>query len=64
MNFPLKHLPERTTGKRDFGLTMMMDKGLSLKVAGHFIESSAPYTDLVKFAVGTAVISRDLQENV
>ena len=28
MNFPLKHIPERTSGIRDFGLTMMMDKGM------------------------------------
>ena len=64
MNFPLKHVPERTTGKRDYGLTMMMDKGLSLKESEHFIESSAPYTDLVKFGFGTALITRDLKEKV
>jgi phosphosulfolactate synthase len=43
---------------------MMMDKGLSLKEAEHFIESSAPYTDLVKFGFGTALITRDLKEKV
>ena len=64
MNFPLTHIPERTSGKRDFGLTMMMDKGLSLKESEHFIESSAPYTDLVKFGFGTALITRDLKEKV
>ena len=64
MNFPLKHIPQRTTGKRDFGLTMMMDKGLSLKESEHFIDSSAPYTDLVKFGFGTALITRDLKEKV
>ena len=64
MNFPLTHIPERTSGKRDFGLTMMMDKGLSLKESEHFIESSAPYTDLAKFGFGTALITRDLKEKV
>ena len=64
MNFPITHVPERTTGKRDSGLTMMMDKGLSLKESEHFIESSAPYTDLVKFGFGTALITRDLKEKV
>ena len=64
MNFPLKHLPERTTGVRDFGLTMMMDNGLSLKESENFIESSAPFTDLVKFGFGTALIARDLKEKV
>ena len=59
MNFEIDHIPERTSGERDYGLTMMMDKGLSLKEAEHFIESSAPYTDLVKFGFGTALITRD-----
>ncbi len=41
-----------------------MDKGLSLKEAEHFIDSSAPYADLVKFGFGTALIARDLKEKV
>jgi len=64
MNFKINHIPERTSGERNYGLTMMMDKGLSLKEAEHFIESSAPYTDLVKFGFGTALITRDLKEKV
>ena len=64
MNFPLSHIPERTSGERDYGLTMMMDKGLSLKEAGNFIESSTPFTDLVKFGFGTALITQDLKEKV
>jgi len=64
MNFPLTHVPERTSGKREFGLTMMMDKGLSLKEAEHFIDSSAHFTDLVKFGFGTALITRNLKEKV
>jgi phosphosulfolactate synthase len=64
MNFYIDHIPERTSGDRDYGLTMMMDKGLSLKEAEHFIDSSAPFTDLVKFAFGTALIARDLKEKV
>lgn len=64
MNFNLSHIPERTAGNRDYGLTMMMDKGLSLKEAEHFVDSSAPYTDLVKFGFGTALITRDLKEKV
>ncbi len=64
MNFNINHIPERTSGERAYGLTMMMDKGLSLKEAEHFIESSAPYTDLVKFGFGTALITRNLKEKV
>jgi len=64
MNFDISHIPERTTGNRDFGLTMMMDKGLSLKESEHFVDSSAPFTDLVKFGFGTALITQDLKEKV
>lgn len=64
MNFKINHIPERTSGKRENGLTMMMDKGLSLAESGFFIDSSAPYTDLVKFGFGTALITRDLKEKV
>lgn len=64
MNFSIKHIPARTSGERDYGLTMMMDKGLSLKEAEHFIQSSAPFTDLVKFGFGTALITRDLKQKV
>lgn len=64
MNFPIDHIPERTSGERSYGLTMMMDKGLSLKEAEHFIDSSAPYTDLVKFGFGTALITTELKEKV
>lgn len=64
MNFPLTHIPERTSGERDYGLTMMMDKGLSLTEAGHYIESSKSFTDLVKFGFGTALITQDLKEKV
>lgn len=64
MNFELSHIPERTSGKREHGLTMMMDKGLSLKESEHFIESSADFTDLVKFAFGTALITKDLKAKI
>ncbi|MCK4748831.1 MAG: phosphosulfolactate synthase [Bacteroidales bacterium] len=64
MNFNIDHVPERTSGERSYGLTMMMDKGLSLKEAEHFIDSSALYTDLVKFGFGTALITQDLKEKV
>lgn len=64
MNFDINFIPERTSGERSYGLTMMMDKGLSLKESEYFIASSAPYTDLVKFGFGTALITRDLKEKV
>jgi phosphosulfolactate synthase len=64
MNFHIRHIPERTSGDRDYGLTMMMDKGLSLKEAENFVDSSTPFTDLVKFGFGTALIQQDLKKKV
>ena len=64
MNFDIAYIPERTQKDRDYGLTMMMDKGLSLKEAEHFIESSSDFTDLVKFGFGTALITKDLKKKV
>lgn len=59
-NFELPFIPERMTKPRNSGLTMMMDKGLSLREVENFIEASGPLTDVAKFGFGTAFVSRDL----
>src|SRR3989338_2757834 len=64
MNFELSYIPERTTQPRESGLTMMMDKGLSLRETENFIESSGHLTDLVKFGFGTAFVTRNLEEKI
>jgi phosphosulfolactate synthase len=64
MNSILPYLPERTRKERQSGLTMMMDKGLSLIEVESFIQSSAEFTDLVKFGFGTALISKHVSEKV
>jgi phosphosulfolactate synthase len=64
MNQDLPHIPERTRQPRESGLTMMMDKGLSIREAEDFVSSSAAFTDLVKFGFGTALISVGLEEKI
>jgi phosphosulfolactate synthase len=64
MNQALPYIPDRTQPPRESGLTMMMDKGLSIREAENFISSSAAYTDLVKFGFGTALISNGLEEKI
>jgi phosphosulfolactate synthase len=64
MNFNITHIPERTVGERSHGLTMVMDKGLSMSEAENFIQSSGEYADLVKLGFGTALITRDLNKKV
>lgn len=63
-NFELPYLPVREEKPRETGLTMMMDKGLSLAEAEHFISSSSEFTDLVKFGFGTAMITPNLKEKI
>ena len=64
MNFKLPHIPERPNKPRESGLTMMMDKGLSLGETANFIESSLEYTDMVKFGFGTAMVTNKLEEKL
>ena len=64
MNFELPFIPERTQKPRNHGLTMMMDKGLSLRETEHFIEGNAHLTDVVKFGFGTAYVTKDLEEKL
>jgi phosphosulfolactate synthase len=60
----LPHLPERPEKPRNSGLTMVMDKGLGLKQAEMFIESSGHLVDLVKLGFGTSVVSKNVAEKV
>lgn len=64
MNFELPFVPERTEKPRNYGLTMMMDKGLSLTEAANFIEASGNLTDMVKFGFGTAYVTNQLEEKI
>ncbi len=64
MKVNLPYLPNRSVKPRESGITMMMDKGLSLREAEAFIESSGDFTDLVKFGFGTALITARVTEKV
>jgi phosphosulfolactate synthase len=64
MNFQLPYVPVRPGKPRSVGLTMMMDKGLSLREAENFIESSGEYTDFVKFGFGTSAITNRLEDKL
>ncbi|MFO8001483.1 MAG: phosphosulfolactate synthase [Marinilabilia sp.] len=61
MNFDLPHLPQRPDKPRENGLTMMMDKGLSVRESENFVEGNAPYTDLVKLGFGTSLLVPNLE---
>lgn len=64
MNFKLKNLPERTAKPREYGLTMVMDKGMGLDGVRDFLSVAAPYVDIVKLGFGTSVVTANLREKI
>lgn len=62
--FKLQSLPRRTEKPRQEGLTMVMDKGLTLNEAADFIENHAEHTDIIKLGFGTAVVTRHIEQKV
>lgn len=64
MNFSLPHMPERPAKPRESGLTMVMDKGLSLREAEDLCDISAPYCDLIKLGFGTSIITNRLLDKI
>jgi phosphosulfolactate synthase len=64
MNFNLTQIPERTQQPRQYGLTMVMDKGLSLREAENFLSIGAPHTDIVKLGFGTSFVTPNLRDKI
>ncbi len=63
-NFNLSHLPSRTSKPRKEGVTMVMDKGISLRQAEDFVNVSADYVDFVKLGFGTSILSKNVKEKI
>ena len=64
MNFFLTDIPVRTEKPREFGLTMMMDKGLSINDTKNFIDMCGPHTDIIKLGFGTSAISPHIETKI
>ncbi len=64
MNFYLSNIPERAAKPRETGMTMVMDKGLGVREAEDFVESSGPYVDLVKLGFGSSMITPNLERKI
>src|SRR5688572_28510009 len=64
MNFYLDQIPERTQQPREAGITMVMDKGLSLREAEDFVSVASGYVDIVKLGFGTAYVTPNLKEKI
>lgn len=64
MNFNLTQMPLRNTKPRKEGITMVMDKGLSLEEARLFVENAVPHVDMIKLGFGTAYVTPKLREKI
>lgn len=64
VNFPLTKLPTRDAKPREKGVTMIMDKGMSLREIEDFLSISGEYADLVKLGWGTSVVTPNLREKI
>lgn len=64
MNFNLTQIPERMVKPRQNGITMVMDKGLSIEEARNFMSISHPHTDIVKLGFGTSFVTPNLREKI
>ena len=64
MNFNLSQIPERTQQPRKEGLTMVMDKGLSLQEAQNLVSVGWPHIDIVKLGFGTAFVTPNVREKI
>ncbi len=64
MNYLLSEIPKRTEKPREFGVTMAMDKGLSIREVEDFISVSGNYIDIVKLGWGTSYVTPNLKEKI
>jgi len=64
LNFNLSQIPQRHIKPRTDGLTMVMDKGLSLREVEDLIETSLPHIDIIKLGFGTSAVTPNLRKKI
>ncbi|MFZ6022928.1 MAG: phosphosulfolactate synthase [Bacteroidota bacterium] len=64
MNFNLSQIPARTQQPRTSGLTMVMDKGLSINEVHNFMSVGGPHVDIVKLGFGTSFVTPNLRQKI
>jgi phosphosulfolactate synthase len=60
MNFNMSQIPDRLQRPRNSGLTMVMDKGLSINEAQNFLSVAHPHVDIIKLGFGTSYVTANL----
>lgn len=64
VNFPLSYLPNRPTKPRGEGITMVIDKGMSIRETEDFLSVASEFVDVVKLGWGTSVLTPKLKEKL
>lgn len=64
MNYSLNSIPERTQQPRSSGLTMVMDKGLSIREVEDMLSIAGPYIDIVKLGWATSYVTPQLDKKL
>jgi phosphosulfolactate synthase len=64
MNFNLSQIPDRKQKPRTSGITMVMDKGLSVNEVRNFLSVSYPHVDIVKLGFGTSFVTPALDKKL
>lgn len=64
MNFHLTQMPERLVKPRTGGITMVMDKGLSIPEVENFLSVCDPHVDIVKLGFGTSFVTPNLRKKI
>jgi phosphosulfolactate synthase len=63
-HFNLTQIPTRVAKPRASGLTMVMDKGLSVAEAENFLSVAGIHTDMVKLGFGTSAVTPNLRTKI
>lgn len=64
MNFNLSQIPKRNHKPRVDGITMVMDKGLSVEEVKNFMDAAGAYVDIVKLGFGTSYVTPNLRAKI
>ncbi len=64
MKHILPFIPDRPAKPRNSGLTMIMDKGLSIREAEDLMSVGSEYTDFVKLGFGTSLVTPGFEKKL
>ena len=64
MSFSLKNLPERSAKPRAEGITLVLDKGYSVRQVEDLVEVCSGHIDIVKLGWGTSYVTQGLEEKI